>query len=261
MTRRLLVFDRAGQALVEAAVVFPILIMMCWGVWHLHDTAFYSARAAMAARHGAWILSIDEEAGSMAAQAVLDVFYDKEGAVSGENSDIILSYTVSNNNSLDTTDSAAANAARAFFDTGAGGFIKAFIDAIPFFQPFTRNVLATVVFQVDTPLGHYEKDDDPSGLKFMGKTYGSWAYFATRIKRLYFHNSWDFFNGGIGQTALGDATSEAEDGMDDASEDFDDAADDVNDDDLYGEHDGNVYTYDDYTEALEKWREWLRNRS
>ncbi len=236
----------------EAIVVFPILILMIWGIYHMHTAAFYSARSAMATRHAAWVKSVDKNA--TATQAGLDAFFGKENSPIDSMSCVIITSLTANQAGLDEreTPSLAAQAAESIFPMG---LLQDFLDSFAIFQPFTRNALSELTFKVNSPISNFEDNKH----EITSASFKNRAYFPCRYKDLYFHNSWDFFKVDIAGD-LDEAVSSAESGMNDANDNFSDQASTVDEDDLSGEAGGNIYNYDDYQDALKKWRDWLGNR-
>jgi len=250
--------NKKGQAMVEAIIVFPLLILMIWGIWHLHTLALFKARAAMATRHCAWIKSTKEDSSDLATQALFDVFYDKEGASQKTLNQINMGYEISSGEHFIITErpvnflfdfTASANDALG----GIGGIFSDFINALKNYFPFLSNTKVRIDFNVNSPLSRYYQDEN--SLK-VDREYSQVSYYPVRWQRFYYHNSWDFFKGGIGQSELSSAIDDASDGLSDASDAMDE--NEIPDDDTF-EYGGNTYTFDDYKEAMDDWAYWLNN--
>ena len=237
-TPKTLSADDRGQALVEAVVVLPILILLIWGVVHLHLSAFYSARAEMAARHAAWIKSVKEN--SSAAFEGTNVLFEK-GIPKGV---YLESFRVKGDAGL-VIDLGKANpdggtvlttAGTAF--SKVGKWIGNFMRAIPLTQPLSMNAEATVQYSVISP-----------GLDPFEKT--TQAYFANRYHPLYFHNIWNLFKsaGSTDFPPMGDATKSKEQ-MEKMVKNFESELE-KNKDRLTAEQ------YQHYQEEIQKWKRWM----
>ena len=237
--RKLIPAEDKGQALIEAVIVLPILILLIWGVVHLHLSAFYSARAEMAARHAAWIKSVKED--SSAAFEGSSVMFEK-GIPMGVH---LNSFTVNGNAGLiidlgQSTDSGSAvlNAVKGAFSS-IGKWIGDFMRAIPLTQPLVLNAEAIVQFSVTSP-----------GLDPFEKT--TKAYFPNRYKHLYFHNIWNLFKsaGSSDFPPMGDAAKSKE-SMEKMVKDFETELE-KNKDKMTAEQ------YQHYQEQVQQWKNWIR---
>ena len=256
--------NKKAQAMVEAIIVFPLLILMIWGVWHLHTLALFKARAAMATRHSAWINSTKEDASGLAEQALFDVFYDQEGTSQNPIDQIDMGFTIASHEFFMIAERPPNAIAGFAFDLagsasdalgGVGDLLEPFITALKNVFPFTSNTTVKIDFNVISPLSRYYENED--SLK-VDRTYEQLSYFPVRWQRFYYHNSWDFFPGGIGQEDISSAIGGASDGLSDANDAMNE--NDMPDDDVF-EYGGNVYTFDDYEEAMEDWEYWLSKQN
>ena len=238
LIRKILPAEEKGQALVEAVVVLPLLILLIWGVVHLHLSAFYSARAEMAVRHAAWIKSVKEN--SAAAFEGTSVLF--EGGI--PRGVALNSFIVSGEAGLVTgsqgeasSGSQVLNSVRNAF-SGVGKWIGNFLRAIPLTEPLTMNAEATLQYSVISP-----------GLDPFEKT--TRAYFANRYKHLYFHNIWDLFkeSGSSDFPPMGDA-AQSKEKMDKMIKDFESELE-KNKDKLTAEQ------YQHYQEQLRQWKQWM----
>ena len=238
-SRNNLLPDDKGQALIEAVVVLPVLILLIWGVIHLHLSAFYSARAEMAVRHAAWIKSLKEN--SSAAFEGSGVMFEN-GVPNGVHLD---SFTVKGDAGLvidlghsGESASGVLNAVGSAF-SAIGGWMQKLMEAIPLTQPLSLNAEAAVQFSVTSP-----------GLDPFQKT--TRAYFANRYKHLYFHNIWNLFKsaGSSDFPPMGEAKSSKAQ-MEEMVRKFEEELE-KNKDSLSAEE------YQHYQEQIQQWREWIR---
>lgn len=233
--------DDKGQALIEAVVVLPVLILLIWGVVHLHLSAFYSARAEMATRHAAWIQSVkkDSSAASLGAAVLFE-----NGIPNGVSFNfdvkpdagliIDLGKTSGGGNEVLSVVGSA-------FST-LGGWMQTLMKAIPLTQPLSLNAEATLHYSVTSP-----------GLDPFVKT--TKAYFANRYKPLYFHNIWNLFksqagSGGSNFPPMGGAAGSKKQ-MEEMIENFEKELE-KNKDSLSEEQ------YQHYQQQVEQWKQWLR---
>lgn len=231
--------DDRGQALIEAVVVLPVLILLIWGVVHLHLSAFYSARAEMAVRHAAWIKSVKEN--SSAALEGESVMFEKgipSGVhlspieVKGEAGLIIdLGKTGGGGNEV-------LSAVGGAFSS-IGKWIGDFLRAIPLTEPLSMNAEATLHYSVTSP-----------GLDPFEKT--TKAYFANRYKHLYFHNIWNLFKkaGSTDFPPMKDADGSKKQ-MEEMIKNFEEELK-KNKDSLSEEQ------FQHYQEQVEQWKQWVR---
>lgn len=238
--RKLRLTDDKGQALIEAVVVLPLLILLIWGVVHLHLSAFYSARAEMAARHAAWIKSVKES--SSAAFEGSNVLFEK-GIPNGV---ALKSFVVKGDAGLiidlghtGETGSEVLSAVGSAFST-LGGWIQSFMKAFPLTETLSLNAEATVQYSVTSP-----------GLDPFEKT--TKAYFPNRYKHNYFHNIWEVFKkaGGKDFPPMGEAAQSKEQ-MEKMISDFESELE-RNKDSLSDEQ------YQHYQEQIQQWKQWVRS--
>lgn len=250
--------SKKGQAMAEAIIVLPVLIMIIWGIYHAHAVAFLGARAQIAARHAAWVGSVDESDTialsiggdtidrEAAEKAGMDILFRNE---SGMADTIVMGG--SRSGKIFNVDPQGLWVPEFFDDDFDGEFlisdfisigndiVNAMLSALPIFRPFVQNSYAKVDFAVDS-FGFSE----PTAIT-------THAYFANRWDSLYFKSIWDFLNvsllGVLGD--LNDVMSDADGVISDASEQLENFIED-------GEFpEGTPYSYEDFMEYLSSWKD------
>lgn len=251
--------NKRGQAMVEAIIVLPILIILIWGVYRVHSVSFLGARAEMAARHAAWMGSVNENEGASMLESTFnstdanaagrDLFFNHESGMTDSLATFSINVEAKGMWVIDPLETAADDGDFNILDClNMGGIaidlLSNILSALPIFRPFTRNSWSEIKFSVDSY--GFDKTDDIRAT----------AYFANRWDSLYFKSIWDLLNVHFGETVSGitDAISDAEDAISQAEEDMEDAMEETD-----GEFpEGTPYTYDDFEEFLEGWHSFFK---
>jgi hypothetical protein len=276
--------DQNGQAMVEALIVLPVLIMMFWGLYYMHAASFLSLKAQLAARHAAWVGSRKEYgAGDFLGGGVIDRTLAIERGMQILSGDGMWnrSHVLQGFDNLSTSgdnprtngfifvdakdwlalDEMVSNMLDQFFadliGPGISGtiktlaegftdFLNSFVSALPLGRCFTQNSFAQVSLNLKTPF-------------FEGVHLEADAYFCNRWEDLYFLNLWDFFDlsavsviDGLKNT-MEDVNKNIEDAVEQYQEMIDKYSDDIPDDQEM------PYDYDDLARYLEKWKEITEN--
>ncbi len=231
--------DENGQAMMEAAVVVPLLLFMFLSLFFFHMTSFGLERAYMAARHGAYMYSMttsDSQAKTKAVKAAKKAYADNDDA------DTTKPISVSVNDAFFWVDSdskykdyeSGGGVLFGSSDSDISGFFKGLVEGNPLYQMIAKNAHVQVAYNQEklpfggilTKLNIY--NDKPSNKDFYSVTTKKYktmqVYMANRIQ---IYNSMDLFNfSGTGMASeLDGAIDENEEGqgdMDDATEGIDD---------------------------------------
>jgi hypothetical protein len=197
--------DTEGQALAEAIVVLPVLVLLFWGLYHAHTAAFLSVQAEEAARHTAWVGSrkkmmwlnlMDRDFALERGQKALseDGMWNEEYLEKGVDDFEHVSIGLSRSNGYIRIDSASLsvweNKTLEKFDPlgviglageALSGLFKALASALPVTRCFAQNAYARVGFKVKTPF-------------YPPVEVRAQAYFCNRWESLLFTDLHDFFN-------------------------------------------------------------------
>lgn len=258
---------RAGQALTEALIVLPILIIMIWGIYRVHSLAFLSTRAQMSARHAAWVGSIAELGGGNSfTTAFLGGAIDDEAAETAgaevlflNNSgmtDTILPGTTEGNGFVQVKPQGlwvpgifrnADNSEFSFTDIVSIGndFINTLFSRIPILRPFFQNSYAIVSIHSSS----YGYDENYQIQRS--------AYFPNRWDSLYYQSLFNlmlqFGFGGI-IADMKDTVEEANNRIKETKKELEEA---LKDKKKFPE--GTPYSYDDFEEYLDQWDSFFDN--